>query len=56
MSILGRLFPFSIFDDYGHGTIERDRAKIKQWMKDNPNASDEEFKKWWDAEVEKMWK
>ena len=33
--------------------LERDHVLIKQWMKDNPNASDEEFKKWWDAEVEK---
>lgn len=52
-NILSRLFPFSVFDDYGHGTVKRDDAVIKQWVKDNPNAFNEEFEKWWKAYVER---
>jgi hypothetical protein len=54
MTILGKLFGFGLFDGFGRGTLKRDEALIKQWMKDNPNASDEEFNKWWKAEVETM--
>ena len=53
MNILGKLFGFGCLDGWGHGQLKRDNALIKQWMKDNPNASDEEFKKWRDAEVER---
>jgi hypothetical protein len=49
MNILSKLINYN----WVKRQLKRDDALIKQWVKDNPNGSDEEFKKWWDAEVEK---